>query len=63
MMSRRAFLLALLAFAGSVGGYLLSRGMLPWLKKWGLKKWGPKEWGPKEWGPKKWGPKKWAGPL
>jgi hypothetical protein len=28
MMSRRAFLLALLAFAGSVGGYLLARGSL-----------------------------------
>lgn len=39
MMSRRAFLLALLAFAGSVGGYLLSRGMLRWPKEWGPKKW------------------------
>lgn len=28
MMSPRALLLAALAFAGTVGGYLLSRGML-----------------------------------
>jgi len=30
MLSPRALILAALAFAGSVGGYLLSRGMLPW---------------------------------
>lgn len=30
MMSPRALLLAALAFAGTVGGYLLSRGILFW---------------------------------
>ena len=29
-MSPRALFLALLAFAGTVGGYMLSRGWLPW---------------------------------
>lgn len=30
MMTPRALLLAALALVGTVGGYLLSRGMLPW---------------------------------
>lgn len=32
MMSFRALILAALAFAGTVGGYMLSRGMLHWPK-------------------------------
>jgi hypothetical protein len=32
MLSRRALILALIAFAGTVGGYLAARGMLPWPK-------------------------------
>jgi hypothetical protein len=30
MMSRRALLLAVLAFVGTVGGYMLFLGKLPW---------------------------------
>jgi hypothetical protein len=32
-MSRRALILALIAFAGTVGGYMAARGWLPWI--WG----------------------------
>lgn len=30
MMSRRALFLAAIAFVGTVGGYMVARGWLPW---------------------------------